>query len=128
MPDSSGFRATFRIWPILPGVAQLDWVMHYGVSLLAPGKQFAAVDNIKFQQPVLPDSLLQLHLDWDAEKSRLEFPLQPAEERRRADRQQREDRAVLSAPFSPCVVIPCYNHGRDDGVSAGTGWHPLICR
>ncbi|MSE17461.1 hydroxymyristoyl-ACP dehydratase, partial [Pantoea agglomerans] len=59
--------------PILPGVAQLGWVMHYGVSLLAPGKQFAAVDNIKFQQPVLPDSLLQLHLDWDAEKSRLSF-------------------------------------------------------
>ncbi|WP_208443821.1 3-hydroxyacyl-ACP dehydratase FabZ family protein [Pantoea agglomerans] len=67
------FQGHFPHLPILPGVAQLDWVMHYGVSLLAPGKQFAAVDNIKFQQPVLPDSLLQLHLDWDAEKSRLSF-------------------------------------------------------
>ncbi|URW96314.1 3-hydroxyacyl-ACP dehydratase FabZ family protein [Pantoea agglomerans] len=67
------FQGHFPHLPILPGVAQLDWVMHYGVSLLAPGKQFVAVDNIKFQQPVLPDSLLQLRLDWDAEKSRLSF-------------------------------------------------------
>lgn len=69
----SWFQGHFPHLPILPGVAQLDWVMHYGVSLLAPGKQFVAVDNIKFQQPVLPDSLLQLRLDWDAEKSRLSF-------------------------------------------------------
>lgn len=67
------FQGHFTDLPILPGVAQLNWVMHYGVSLLAPGKQFAMMDNIKFQQPVLPDSLLQLRLDWDAEKSRLSF-------------------------------------------------------
>lgn len=67
------FRGHFTDLPILPGVAQLNWVMHYGVSLLAPGKQFAMMDNIKFQQPVLPDSLLQLRLDWDAAKSRLSF-------------------------------------------------------
>jgi len=67
------FQGHFPALPILPGVAQLDWVMHYGISLLAPGKQFAAIENIKFQQPVLPDSLLQLRLDWDAEKSRLSF-------------------------------------------------------
>jgi len=67
------FQGHFQTLPILPGVAQLDWVMHYGVSLLAPGKQFAAIENVKFQQPVLPDSLLQLRLDWDAEKSRLSF-------------------------------------------------------
>lgn len=73
------FQGHFPELPILPGVAQLDWVMHYGVSLLAPGKQFAAVENIKFQQPVPPDSLLQLRIDWDAEKSRLSFPLQPAD-------------------------------------------------
>jgi len=67
------FQGHFPALPILPGVAQLDWVMHYGVSLLAPGKQFVAIENIKFQQPVLPDSLIQLHIDWDAEKSRLSF-------------------------------------------------------
>ena len=33
------FQGHFPHLPILPGVAQLDWVMHYGVSLLAPGKQ-----------------------------------------------------------------------------------------
>ena len=67
------FQGHFPTLPILPGVAQLDWVMHYGVGILAPGRQFAAIDNIKYQQPVPPDSVLKLRLDWDAEKSRLSF-------------------------------------------------------
>jgi 3-hydroxymyristoyl/3-hydroxydecanoyl-(acyl carrier protein) dehydratase len=67
------YQGNLQELPILPGVAQLDLVMHYGVSLISPGKQFAAVENIKFQQPVPPDSLLQLRIDWDAEKSRLSF-------------------------------------------------------
>lgn len=71
--DLFWFKGHFPTLPILPGVAQLDWVMHYAVQCLAPGKQFAAVENIKFQQPVAPDSLLQLHIEWDATKSRLSF-------------------------------------------------------
>lgn len=72
-PGLFWFQGHFPTLPILPGVAQLDWVMHYGLLLLAPGRQFAAIDNIKFQQPVPPGSLLQLHLEWHAEKSRLSF-------------------------------------------------------
>ncbi|MCZ4058743.1 hydroxymyristoyl-ACP dehydratase [Pantoea sp. LMR881] len=71
--DLFWFQGHFPVLPVLPGVAQIDWVMHYGVLLLAPGKQFVAIENIKFQQPVAPDSLLQLTLDWDDIKSRLSF-------------------------------------------------------
>ena len=71
--DLFWFQGHFPALPILPGVAQLNWVMHYGVPLLAAGKQFSAVENIKFQQPVPPDSLLQLVIDWDASTSRLGF-------------------------------------------------------
>ncbi|MBS6436927.1 MULTISPECIES: 3-hydroxyacyl-ACP dehydratase FabZ family protein [Pantoea] len=71
--DLFWFQGHFPQLPILPGVAQLDWVMHYATALLAPGKAFSALENIKFQQPVPPGSLLQLELDWDASKSRLSF-------------------------------------------------------
>lgn len=72
-PDLFWFRGHFPGQPILPGVAQTDWVMHYGVKLLAPGKQFSAIENIKFQQPILPGSTLRLTLSWQGEKNRLLF-------------------------------------------------------
>lgn len=67
------FRGHFPTLPILPGVAQLDWVLHYGLTRLAPGKAFASIDNIKFQQPVPPDAELELQLNWQEEKSLLSF-------------------------------------------------------
>ncbi|MCU5775354.1 hydroxymyristoyl-ACP dehydratase [Erwiniaceae bacterium BAC15a-03b] len=71
--DLFWFRGHFPQQPLLPGVAQLDWVMHYGTQLLAAGKQFSSIENIKFQQPVLPDSTLKLALTWNALKNQLSF-------------------------------------------------------
>ena len=74
--DLFWFQGHFPGLPILPGVAQLDWVIHYATSLLAPGKGFAAIESIKFQHPVPPSSLLQLELYWLAEKNQLTFSYQ----------------------------------------------------
>ncbi|MBP2197261.1 3-hydroxyacyl-ACP dehydratase FabZ family protein [Pantoea cypripedii] len=71
--DLLWFRGHFPSLPILPGVAQLDWVLYYGLTRLVPGKAFASIENIKFQQPVLPDAELELHINWQAEKSVLSF-------------------------------------------------------
>lgn len=71
--DLFWFQGHFATLPLLPGVAQLDWVMHYTVALLAPGKVFSALESIKFQQPVPPGSQLQLELDWDEARSRISF-------------------------------------------------------
>jgi 3-hydroxymyristoyl/3-hydroxydecanoyl-(acyl carrier protein) dehydratase len=67
------FRGHFTEQAILPGVAQLDWVMHYGRALLAPGYQFAGIENIKFQYPVQPESTLKLVLQWHGERQVLQF-------------------------------------------------------
>ncbi|RLM22458.1 hydroxymyristoyl-ACP dehydratase [Brenneria alni] len=71
--DLFWFKGHFPAQPLLPGVAQLDWVLHYGVELLAPGWQFSAVENVKFQQPILPGKTLRLVLAWNAEKQWLTF-------------------------------------------------------
>lgn len=68
----SWFRGHFPTQPLLPGVAQLDWVMAYGAEL-APGMRFCAIDSVKFQHPVLPESLLELNLRWEAARSLLSF-------------------------------------------------------
>ena len=75
--DLPWFRGHFPGQPILPGVAQLDWVIHYGTRLLAPDRHFSSVENIKFQQPILPGATLQLTLHWLGEKG-LNFQFQRA--------------------------------------------------
>lgn len=68
------FNGHFSHQPILPGVAQLDWVMHYGAEILVPeGYSFSAIENIKFQRPVLPRDRLRLTLLWHASKQQLSF-------------------------------------------------------
>lgn len=66
------FAGHFPTQPLLPGVAQLDWVMAYGEEL-APGMRFSSIDNVKFQRPIVPQSELELNLQWDATRSVLSF-------------------------------------------------------
>ena len=71
--DLFWFRGHFPNQPILPGVAQLDWVMHYARDFLQADWQLLSVENIKFQHPILPNCLLRLTLSWLLEKNQLTF-------------------------------------------------------
>ncbi|MFK3659641.1 hydroxymyristoyl-ACP dehydratase [Scandinavium sp. NPDC088450] len=75
-PDLFWFQGHFDVQPLLPGVAQLDWVMHYAITLLAPGFRFHSIQNVKFQAPLLPETTVTLTLSWLAEKQLLSFSYQ----------------------------------------------------
>jgi len=72
-PTLFWFQGHFAVQPLLPGVAQLDWVMHYATTLLAPGYRFHSIQNVKFQAPLLPGSTVTLTLSWQAEREMLSF-------------------------------------------------------
>lgn len=75
-PTLFWFRGHFPIYPILPGVAQLDWVMHYAGSLLVPGKRFHSISVVKFQAPLLPGQTVRLMLEWMESRQVLSFTYQ----------------------------------------------------
>lgn len=70
------FQGHFAVQPLLPGVAQLDWVMHYAITLLAPDYRFHSIQNVKFQAPLLPETTVTLILDWNSERQMLSFSYQ----------------------------------------------------
>lgn len=72
-PELFWFKGHFPGRPLLPGVAQLDWVMHYGRTLLAPDWVFSHIESVKFQRPVLPGHTVSLVLDWHRDRCRLAF-------------------------------------------------------
>ncbi|GLS83170.1 3-hydroxyacyl-ACP dehydratase [Paraferrimonas haliotis] len=67
------FKGHFEGTPILPGVVQMDWAIHYAKQLMVPDFRFAGADVIKYQQPIKPDMQLQLQLDWDEARQKLTF-------------------------------------------------------
>ncbi|MFT6925901.1 MAG: acyl-coenzyme A synthetase/AMP-(fatty) acid ligase/3-hydroxymyristoyl [Psychromonas sp.] len=67
------FDGHFPDYSILPGVTQLDWAIYYAKKMLNSGTRFAGMEVIKFQQPILPNDIVQLTLTWFADKQTLQF-------------------------------------------------------
>ncbi|ALB68556.1 (3R)-hydroxymyristoyl-ACP dehydratase [Cronobacter dublinensis] len=72
-PTLFWFKGHFPVQPLLPGVAQLDWVMHYAQAILAPDYRFQGIQNVKFQAPLLPGCDVLLTLDWNEARNVLSF-------------------------------------------------------
>lgn len=72
-PELHYFPNHFPNYPLLPGVVQLDWVIHFGREILQATGEFCRMDNIKFQAIIQPAQKLNLHLQWHAENGCLEF-------------------------------------------------------
>jgi len=71
------FDGHFPGTPIVPGVAQIDWVMALAPQRLPipPRERFARLDVLKFQGVIRPGSTVQLALEWLPEKQALGFRL-----------------------------------------------------
>lgn len=67
------FDGHFAVQPLLPGVAQLDWVMHFARQLTGADWRFSGISSVKFQQPLLPEDKMLLQLDWNESKGQLAF-------------------------------------------------------
>lgn len=67
------FKGHFDGFPILPGATQLDWVMHFATQLHPEELCFAGADIIKFQQPIFPNQVVILHIEFNEETQKIIF-------------------------------------------------------
>ncbi len=67
------FDGHFSVAPVLPGVVQVDWAIHYARKYLALSGSFGGINALKFQQMIRPDQPVQLELVHDMAKGQLHF-------------------------------------------------------
>jgi len=67
------FDGHFSIAPVLPGVVQVDWAIHYGRRFLELGGGFGGIAALKFQQMIRPEQPVCLELVHDTAKFSLHF-------------------------------------------------------
>ncbi|RRJ82779.1 3-hydroxyacyl-ACP dehydratase FabZ family protein [Aestuariirhabdus litorea] len=72
-PELLWFEGHFPGHPVLPGVVQIHWALHFATSGLGVAGQFLALERVKFQQLVLPGSRLHLQLEHLADAGQLLF-------------------------------------------------------
>lgn len=67
------FDGHFDVAPILPGVVQVEWAIHYGRQYFALPPVFKGINALKFQQVILPEQPVHLELLHDTAKGGLNF-------------------------------------------------------
>ena len=72
-PDLFWFQGHFPEYTLLPGVTQLNWVMHYAKKMFHFTAVFKSMEVIKFQTPLFPNEVIELTLSWQPELQKLSF-------------------------------------------------------
>jgi 3-hydroxymyristoyl/3-hydroxydecanoyl-(acyl carrier protein) dehydratase len=67
------FSGHFPGTPIVPGVVQIHWAVHYARQHLGVRLPFRHMEAIKFKELILPGQRLALALRWFAPANKLEF-------------------------------------------------------
>lgn len=102
-PDLAGFAGHFPDFPILPGVVQVDWAVHFAQEYLQLDEPVVRVERLKFTCPISPNTSLRVSLSYDADKSSVDFrfyrPLNAASHSNHANHDASHD-ARSDAPAS----------------------------
>lgn len=67
------FNGHFPGQPILPGVVQLDWAVHFGKQYLSAPENFKSLEAVKFHKFIGPGDSVTLKLDYSTLKQKLYF-------------------------------------------------------
>jgi 3-hydroxymyristoyl/3-hydroxydecanoyl-(acyl carrier protein) dehydratase len=68
-PDTHWFTGHFPDEPVLPGVVQVDWALHYAEEIGFSPASFVGFSRVKFKAVVRPETELELNIRCSGDKS-----------------------------------------------------------
>jgi 3-hydroxymyristoyl/3-hydroxydecanoyl-(acyl carrier protein) dehydratase len=77
--DNPWFEGHFPGQPILPGVVQIGWAVHFAHTLHSLGPEVVNLEQIKFKRPIFPGARLTLRLTPSADRQTLRYEYCDAE-------------------------------------------------
>ena len=76
--DNPWFQGHFPAQPILPGVVQIGWAVHYANRLLGFKRELHQLEHVKFKRPILPGARLNLCLTSEPLTGRVRYQYRDA--------------------------------------------------
>jgi len=67
------FSGHFPAVPIVPGVVQIGWAVHFARHCFGLAHPFRQLEAVKFKELMLPGQTPELHLQYAAEAARVRF-------------------------------------------------------
>ena len=67
------FNGHFKDFPVVPGVALIEWAMRAAEGHLVKNKIFSGMSQIKFQKFIKPNQIIRLRLDLNPESMNLKY-------------------------------------------------------
>jgi len=67
------FNGHFDGFPVVPGVALIEWAIKYSQEILGASLGFIGMSQVKFQGFIKPNQIVRLKLDFDPETMNLKF-------------------------------------------------------
>ncbi|RDX36982.1 AMP-binding protein [Kangiella sp. HD9-110m-PIT-SAG07] len=85
-PELEAFDGHFDTFPIIPGVVQIQWAMHFAKQLevsnsISSHSAIQKISSLKFQQIITPNRDVNLTLSFDETKQCLIFAISDEEHR-----------------------------------------------
>lgn len=71
--DSAWFEGHFPSHPILPGVVQIGWAVHFAALMHDFDSAVRILEQIKFKRPIGPGACLVLRLEPSADRGKLRY-------------------------------------------------------
>lgn len=73
------FTGHFPEQPILPGVVQIGWAVHFAGEVCGLGTAVRNLEQIKFRRPIMPGARLTLRLTPSADGAKLRYEFRDAD-------------------------------------------------
>lgn len=73
------FSGHFPGFSILPGLAQIQWIIELAQQCFRFDNTFLGLKKLKFSRPIRPASTVLITLNWDAGKRNLNFEISSTE-------------------------------------------------